>query len=65
MGMVQKNNIWAPYELKAIDFKKYDDVQNWVDSWVASKPKSFFQSGIRKLPERWAKVVASKGQYFD
>ena len=38
--------------------------KNWVDSWIASKDKEFFRRGIRMLPERWEKVVASDGQYF-
>ena len=27
--------------------------------------RSFFRDGIRKLPERWEKVVGSNGQYFN
>ena len=33
--------------------------------WIASKDESFFRDGIRKLPERWEKVVGSDGQYFN
>jgi len=29
------------------------------------KDKSFFRDGIRKLLERWEKVVGSDGQYFN
>ncbi|KYN10906.1 hypothetical protein ALC57_16944 [Trachymyrmex cornetzi] len=29
------------------------------------KMTSFFRRGIRTLPERWEKVVASDGQYFE
>lgn len=46
-------------------FTSYEDTKNWVDSWIASKDKEFFRRGIRMLPERWEKVVASDGQYFD
>ena len=46
-------------------FRSYEETEKWVDSWIASKPTSFFRDGIRKLPERWEKVVASDGQYFD
>lgn len=42
----------------------YKDTKSWVDSWIASKDHEFFQHGIRALPERWEKVVTSKGQYF-
>ena len=43
----------------------YEDTKNWVDSWVALKDQEFFRRGILMLPERWEKVVASDGQYFD
>ena len=42
----------------------YEEVQKWIDSWIASKDASFFRDGIRRLPETWEKVVASDGQYF-
>ncbi|KYM98855.1 hypothetical protein ALC62_10411 [Cyphomyrmex costatus] len=32
---------------------------------IASKDELFFRDGIRKLPERWEKVVASDEQYFN
>jgi len=46
-------------------FTLYEDTKNWVDSWIASKDEEFFRRGIRMLPERWGKVVASDGQYFE
>ncbi|CAD7003923.1 unnamed protein product [Ceratitis capitata] len=36
-----------------------------LEKWIATKEDSFFRAGIRKLPERWEKVVASEGQYFE
>ena len=45
-------------------FHSYEDAKKWVDSWITSKDESFFRHGIRMLPERWEKVVASDGQYF-
>lgn len=50
--------------LAAQHFRSYDEAKNWIDSWIASKDEEFFRHGIRMLPERWAKVVASDGQYF-
>ncbi|GFV19017.1 mariner Mos1 transposase [Trichonephila clavipes] len=41
--------------------RSYEEVKNWI----ASKDNQFFQRGIRTLPERWEKVVASDGQYFE
>ena len=46
-------------------FRSYEEVKNWIDSWIASKDDQFFQRGIRTLPERWEKVIASDGQYFE
>lgn len=46
-------------------FQSYEDVKNWIDSWIASKDEEFFRHGIRMLPERWEKVVANDGQYFE
>jgi len=46
-------------------FRSYEEVKNWIDSWIASKDVQFFQRGIRTLPERWEKVVASDRQYFE
>ena len=36
-----------------------------IENWIASKNESFFRDGIRKLPERWEKVIGSDGQYFN
>jgi len=46
-------------------FHFYEEVKKWIDSWIASKDALFFRDGIRQLPERWEKVVASDGQYFE
>ena len=39
--------------------------KNWVDSWIVLKDEAFFRRGFRMLSERWEKVVASDGQYFE
>ena len=46
-------------------FNSYEDVEKWVSEWIASNDESFFRRGIRLLPERWEKVIANDGQYFD
>lgn len=46
-------------------FHSHEDTKKWIDSWIAAKDESFFRRGIHMLPERWAKVVASDGQYFE
>ena len=46
-------------------FTLHEDTKSWVDSWIASKDEAFFRQGVRMLPERWEKAVASDGQYFE
>jgi len=36
-----------------------------IENWIASKDESFFRDRIRKLLERWEKVIGSDGQYFN
>ncbi|KAG5320099.1 MOS1T transposase, partial [Pseudoatta argentina] len=33
-------------------FRPYEEVKNWIDSWIVSKDDQFFRRGIRTLPER-------------
>jgi len=42
-------------------FRSYEEVKNWIDSWIASEDDQFFRRGICTLPKRWEKVVASDG----
>jgi len=53
------------HDLSEQKFSSYEDTKKWVDSWLASKDADFFRRGIHMLPERWKKVVASDGQYFE
>ena len=46
-------------------FRSYEDIEEWLDSWITSKDEHFYRNGIRALPGRWAKVVANDGQYFE
>ena len=46
-------------------FTSFAEIENWLQNWIASKDESFFRDGIRKLPERWEKVIGSDGQYFN
>ena len=51
--------------LTGIRFTSEQDIKNWLHSFLAAKPAQFFWDGIHKLPERWEKVIASDGQYFE
>lgn len=46
-------------------FSSLEDMKKWLESWFDSKGESFFRRGIDLLPEKWEKVVASDGQYFE
>ena len=51
--------------LTGIRFTSEQGIKNWLDLFLAAKPAQFFWDGIQKLPERWEKVIASDGQYFE
>ena len=53
------------HDLADQQFCSYEDIEKWLDSWIASKDEHLRRNGIRALPERWAKVVANVGQYFE
>jgi [histone H3]-lysine36 N-dimethyltransferase SETMAR len=44
-------------------FTKQEDVQKWLDEWIASKQPKFFFDGIHKLPINWNHVVVNNGNY--
>ena len=46
-------------------FRSYEDIEKWLDSWIPSKEEHFYRNGIRALPERLAKFVANDGQCFE
>ena len=46
-------------------FRSYEDIEKWLDSWVASKDEHFYRNSIRPLPEIWAKAVVNDGKYFE
>ena len=51
--------------LTGIRFTSEQGIKNWLDSFLAAKLAQFFWDGIHTLPERWEKVIASDGQYFE
>jgi hypothetical protein len=36
-----------------------------VQEWVRRQPQTFFEKGIKMLPERWTKCVDSGGEYVE
>lgn len=51
--------------LSGIRFTSVDGIKKWVDTFLASKDEQFFWQGMHALPEKWEKVIASDGQYFE
>jgi len=57
--------IIVPKDAASHRFTSFAEIKNWLQNWIASKDESFFRDEIRKLPERWEKIVGSDGQYFN
>ena len=51
--------------LTGIRFTSGQGIKNWLDLFLAAKLAQLFWERIHKLPERWEKVTASDGQYFE
>ena len=41
-------------------FRSYEEVEIWIDSWIASKDASFSRNGIRQLPEKFRFILKFK-----
>ena len=46
-------------------FRSYEDIEKWLNSWIASKNEHSYRNGIGDLQERLAKVIANDGQYSE
>ncbi|XP_055711489.1 histone-lysine N-methyltransferase SETMAR-like [Phlebotomus papatasi] len=45
-------------------FKNVEDVKNHLDTFFNEKPRNFYESGIRKLVERWEWIAEHDGKYI-
>jgi hypothetical protein len=43
-------------------FRSNEEVIQTVQEWLHRQTKDFFLSGISKLPDRWRKFIANKGE---
>jgi hypothetical protein len=52
---------------KALGGQRFDDeqVENFVRKWLQTRPPSFYNTGIKKLPIRWQKCVEKGGNYVE
>jgi hypothetical protein len=46
-------------------FRNNDEVIAAVQSWIHEQLKTFFETGIKKLPERWHKRMAVNRDYIE
>jgi len=46
-------------------FCNNEEVIQDVQEWLHWRPKDFFLSDIRKLPDRWRKCIANQGDYVE
>ena len=46
-------------------YAKIEEIKKDVSQYFDQKPASFYERGIKLLPEKWEKVIASEGNYFD
>jgi histone-lysine N-methyltransferase SETMAR len=46
-------------------FNSAENVQDELQHWLDSKPQSFFDDGIKKLPGRWERCINNHGDYFE
>ena len=45
-------------------FKTRGEVETEIKHFIRSQSATFWSDGIKRLPDRWRKVVASDGEYF-
>jgi hypothetical protein len=46
-------------------FRNNDEVIVAVQSWIHKQPTTFFETIIKKLPERWHKCMAVNRDYIE
>ena len=52
-------------ELAGEHFDSEEAVKNWLEKFFDSKPKSYYERGIRKLPVKWAEAVNNNENYLE
>lgn len=45
-------------------FTSFNDLNNYISLFFDEKPATFYDRGIRMLPERWRKIVENDGDYL-
>jgi hypothetical protein len=53
---------------EALGEQRFDDdeqVENFVRNWLQTRPPSFYEAGIKKLPIRWQKGIEKGANYVE
>jgi len=45
-------------------FVRFEEIRKCIDDFIASKPVSFYRQEIRKIPEKWQKIVDANGEFL-
>lgn len=53
------------HSLAGQSFKNREEVKKHLDDFFAGHDPRWYREGIRKLPEKWSKVIANDGNNFD
>lgn len=51
--------------LRGKHFKSESEVKTAINAWIKAMPKSFYESGIKKLVDRWHKCIDLYGSYVE
>lgn len=52
------------HAIEGKSFANEEELEAWIRDFFDSRPHNFYRDGIKKLPERWQKVVDANGDYF-
>lgn len=53
---------------EALGGQRFDNntaVEAFVRNWMETRPSSFYDNGIKKLPIRWEKCLSKSGDYVE
>ena len=53
------------HDLAGRHFEDNNSVITAVREWIRTQPNTFFEEGIKQLPERWERCIGAQGDYFE
>ena len=52
-------------DLEGVQFEDNDAVISYVQEWVRTQPRNFWEKGIKQLLKHWKKYIEVRGDYFE